>query len=66
MTRREQQKRGRRQTIPVDEAVQLYDKLGTWSKVASVLKRPDGSRFTPQSIFSAVRWRDRGNAGFKI
>ncbi len=58
-------KRHRRRTpVPVDEAVRLYNQLRSWEKVRLVLKRPDGSLYTYSGIFNAVRWRDKGNAGY--
>lgn len=52
--------------VPVDEAIRLYDELKTWKRVAEVLTRPDGTKFNYQGIQKAVRWRERGNAGFII
>jgi hypothetical protein len=50
--------------VPVDEAIKLYDQLGSWEKVRQVLRRPDGTMFTYTGLWRAVRWRDQGNAGF--
>jgi len=52
-----------RYRIPVDEARRLYDRLGSWERVAQVLKRPNGQPFKSFSIQAAVRWADMGNAG---
>lgn len=55
-----------REVVPVDRAVRLYDQLGSWRAVQRELLRRDGSRFTTQGIYAAVRWRDRGCAGFRL
>ena len=52
-----------RYRIPVDEARRLYDRLGSWERVAQVLKRPSGQPFKSFSIQAAVRWADMENAG---
>lgn len=49
--------------VPVEEAKELYDKLGSWKAVAEVLKRPNGQPYKWESIWRAVRWKDQGNAG---
>jgi hypothetical protein len=60
-------KRTRRRTpVPVDDAIRLYGQLRSWERVRHVLVRLDGSKFTYNGLVNAVRWRDRGNAGFRI
>lgn len=52
--------------VPTKEARELYDRLRNWRKVAKILRRPDGTRFTDEGIRNAVRWEDRGNSGRRI
>jgi len=57
---------GKRYPVPVEDAIKLYDELGSWEKVRRALPRPDGTLFTYWGLWNAVRWRDKGNAGYKI
>lgn len=43
-----------RDTIDVYSAMCLWAKHGTWSRVARIMKRKDGSRYQAPSIASAV------------
>lgn len=49
----------RREPIPVEKAIQLFDQLGTWERVRQELPRDDGSLFTYGAIVKAVRRHDR-------
>lgn len=51
-------RRGRR-LIPVDRARMMYDQLGTWERVAAVLRCRDGIAYKPWSLWAAVRRADR-------
>lgn len=48
-----------RERVPVLEAIEWYKWLGSWAKVARVLRRRDGSEFKWYSIWAAVRRYDR-------
>lgn len=58
-------RRRRREPVPVNEARAAYDRLGSWRRVAEVLCRSDGSKFTSNGIAHAVQWADKGNAGYR-
>lgn len=47
------------QKINVDQARRLYDRHGSWAKVAQFLRRESGDQFQPQSIAAAVRAADK-------
>lgn len=47
------------QPINIDKARVLYDRHGSWAKVAQFLRREDGTQFQPQSIAVAVRAADK-------
>lgn len=47
-----------RESIPIEQARRLYDRLGTWSAVAKILTRRSGQPFLAQSIVQAVRAAD--------
>jgi hypothetical protein len=65
--RLERRSKRRRERIPVELARTLYDELRNWRLVAERLPRSgNGQKFQPKSIFAAVRWADRGNAGCQI
>lgn len=53
---RKRARRRGRETIDVERARRLYDRLGSWRAVSEFVRRRDGSAFNPQSIFAAVRW----------
>lgn len=55
-----------RELIDVNRARRIYDKVGTWRGVAEFVRRRDGTAFTPQAIYLAVRWADQGYAGRRI
>jgi len=46
-------------SIDFERARMLYDRHGSWTKVAQLLKREDGTQFQPQSIAVAVRDADK-------
>lgn len=52
----------KRYSVPVERAIVLYQRFGTWTKVRAVLRRPDGSTFTISGLFNAVRRYDRRTA----
>jgi hypothetical protein len=61
MPHTEKPKYQRREPIDTKKARQLYDKLGTWRRVAGFLRRKDGSAFQPNSIRNAVN-RDESHS----
>jgi hypothetical protein len=48
--------------VDIDRAIALYDQLGTWTKVAKLMRRKNGENFTPDAISRAVRLADHTNA----
>jgi len=48
-----------REGVNVEMARMLYDRHGSWAKVAQFLSRKDGTQFQPQSIAVAVRESDK-------
>lgn len=48
-----------RESVDVEKARMLYDRYGSWAKVAQSLRRGDGTQYQPQSIAVAVRAADK-------
>jgi hypothetical protein len=44
--------------VDIERAIALYDQLGTWTKVAKLMRRKNGGNFTPDAISRAVRLAD--------
>lgn len=55
-------KRSTRNKVPVERAIELYEQLGTWTKVRRALPRPDGSLYSIDGLQKAVRRADRERA----
>ena len=49
----------KRNKVPVERAIALYNELGTWEKVRRVLARTDGSLYSLDGLWKAVRRYDR-------
>lgn len=52
-------------TINVKQANALYDRLKTWPRVAVVMKRKNGTKFTTQAIQAAVCRANKGRATWR-
>lgn len=45
--------------VPVERAIELYDRLGNWRRVAERLTHASGTAFTYHGIVMAVRRAER-------